>query len=62
MSWLNETRLRVALKGAQAGQVAHMCEAVGLQVGSIRRIRLGSIPLGKLPLGQWRYLRAGERF
>ncbi len=62
VSWQNETRLRVALKGAQAGQVAHMCEAVGLQVGSIRRIRLGSVPLGKLPLGQWRYLRAGERF
>jgi 23S rRNA pseudouridine2604 synthase len=62
VSWQNETRLRVALKGAQPGQVAHMCEAVGLRVGSIRRIRLGSVPLGKLPPGQWRYLREGERF
>ncbi len=62
VSWQNETRLRVALKGAQAGQIAHMCEAVGLQVASIRRIRLGSIPLGKLPPGLWRYLRPGERF
>jgi 23S rRNA pseudouridine2604 synthase len=62
VSWQNETRLRIALKGAQPGQVAHMCEAVGLRVMALKRIRLGSVPLGKLPPGQWRYLRAGERF
>ena len=62
VSWQNETRLRVALKGAQIGQLAHMCAAVGVEILSLRRIRLGSIPLGKLPPGQWRYLREGERF
>ena len=62
VSWQNETRLRVALKGAQPGQIAHLCEAAGLQVVSMRRIRLGGVPLGKLPSGQWRYLRADERF
>ncbi len=62
VSWQNETRLRIALKGAQVGQVAHMCAAVGVEVRALRRIRLGSIALGKLPLGQWRYLREGERF
>ena len=62
VSWQNETRLRVALKGAQIGQIAHMCEAVGLQVVSMKRIRLGGISMGKLPSGQWRYLREDERF
>lgn len=62
VSWQNETRLRVALKGAQPGQIAHLCEAVGLQVLSMKRIRLGRVPLGKLPSGQWRYLREDERF
>ncbi|MBI3432817.1 MAG: rRNA pseudouridine synthase [Hydrogenophilales bacterium] len=62
VSWQNETRLRVALKGAQPGQIAHMCEAVGLQVLSMKRIRLGGVPLGKVPPGQWRYLLGGERF
>ena len=62
VSWQNETRLRVALKGAQPGQIAHLCEAVGLQVLSMKRIRLGRVPLGKLPAGQWRYLRGDERF
>ena len=62
VSWQSERRLRVALKGAQPGQIAHMCEAVGLQVLSMKRIRLGRVPLGKLPSGQWRYLGGGERF
>ena len=26
------------------------------------RVRIGSVVLGKLPLGQWRYLRADESF
>jgi len=62
VSWQNETRLRVALKGAQVGQIAHMCEAVGLQVRSMKRIRLGGVSMGKLPAGHWRYLRGDERF
>jgi 23S rRNA pseudouridine2604 synthase len=62
VSWQNETRLRVALKGAQPGQIAHLCEAAGLQVLSMKRIRLGGVSLGKVPAGQWRYLREDERF
>lgn len=62
VSWQNEARLRIALKGAQPGQVAHLCEAVGLRLVALKRLRLGSVSLGKLPPGQWRYLRAGERF
>ncbi|MDP1929584.1 MAG: rRNA pseudouridine synthase [Thiobacillus sp.] len=62
VSWQNETRLRVALKGAQVGEIAHLCEAVGLQVVSMKRIRLGGVSLGKVPAGQWRYLRMDERF
>ena len=62
VSWQSETRLRVALKGAQPGQIAHLCESVGLQVLSMKRIRLGRVPLGKLPPGQWRYLGKDERF
>lgn len=62
VSWQNETRLRVALKGARLGQITQMCEAVGLRVLSMKRIRLGRVPMGKLPAGQWRYLRADERF
>ena len=62
VSWQNETRLRVALKGTQPGQIVHMCEAFGLKVLAMKRIRLGGVSMGKLPPGQWRYLREDERF
>ena len=62
VSWQNEIRLRFALKGVQGGQLRDMCAQVGLDVVAIRRIRIGKIPLAKLPVGTWRYLPAGERF
>lgn len=62
VSWQNETRLRFALKGARVGQIAHMCETVGVQVVTMKRIRLGGVSMGKLPPGKWRYLRGSERF
>ncbi len=62
VSWQNEKTLRVALKSAQVGQIAHLLATVELQILSMRRVRLGGVPLGKLPLGQWRYLYEDERF
>lgn len=62
VSWQNEIRLRFALKGVQPGQLSDMCAQVGLRVLAIRRIRIGKIPLAKMPVGTWRYLPVGERF
>ncbi|MDQ3204925.1 MAG: rRNA pseudouridine synthase [Pseudomonadota bacterium] len=62
VSWQNEVRLRFAIKAVQPGQLRHMCNAVGLEVVAIRRIRIGRVPLSRMPVGQWRYLPAGERF
>lgn len=62
VSWQNETRLRFAIKAVQGGQLRAMCAQVGLEVVSIRRIRIGRIALGKMPPAAWRFLAAGERF
>ena len=62
VSWQNETRLRFAIKNLQGGQLRHMCAQVGLQVVSSRRLRVGRVPLSKMPVGQWRYLPVTERF
>jgi 23S rRNA pseudouridine2604 synthase len=62
VSWQNELHLRFALKGVQPGQIAHMCKAVGLQVVSMKRLRIGRMSMSKLPLGQWRYLMSYEKF
>jgi 23S rRNA pseudouridine2604 synthase len=62
VSWQNEQQLRFVLHESKRRQIARMCELVGLRVTSIKRIRIGSVSLGKLPVGQWRYLRDNERF
>ncbi|HMB56891.1 MAG TPA: rRNA pseudouridine synthase [Arenimonas sp.] len=62
VSWQNENRLRFALKSPQPGQIRHMCAEVGLEVMAIKRIRLGRVPLAKLPVGEWRYLPLHDKF
>jgi len=61
-SWQNETRLRLAMKNPAPGLIAQLCASVGLTVVSMRRIRVGGVSMGKLPLGEWRYLTAKEKF
>jgi 23S rRNA pseudouridine2604 synthase len=58
----NETRLRFALKSPDRGLIAHMCAKVDLRIVSMRRIRIGRVPMAILPVGKWRYLLGYERF
>lgn len=62
VSWQNEDQLRFVLREGRKRQIRRMCELVGLTVTGLKRVRIGSVSLGKLPLGTWRYLRLGERF
>lgn len=62
VSWQNETHLRFALKGLCPGQIELMCQSVGLRMLSMKRLRLGRVPLAKLAPGEWRYLSADKRF
>jgi 23S rRNA pseudouridine2604 synthase len=62
VSWQNEDQLRMVLREGRKRQIRRMCELVGLQVLGLKRVRIGSVALGPLPVGQWRYLRDDERF
>lgn len=62
VSWLNKDQLRFVLREGKKRQIRRMCELVGLKVTGLKRVRIGSVSLGNLPLGQWRYLRANENF
>lgn len=41
-------------------QIRRMCEAAGLTVLRLCRVREGSLSLGTLPVGKWRFLTAEE--
>jgi len=62
VSWANEDQLRFVLREGRKRQIRRMCEMVGLTVTALKRVRSGGVPLGKLPVGQWRYLRKDEKF
>jgi 23S rRNA pseudouridine2604 synthase len=62
VSWQNADQLRFVLREGRKRQIRRMCELVGLKVTGLKRIRIGSVRLGDLPPGRWRYLREDERF
>ena len=60
--WQNEDQLRFVLREGKKRQIRRMCELVGLNVVALKRIRIGNVVLGDLPIGSWRYLGANEVF
>ncbi len=62
VEWVNEDQLRFVLVEGKKRQIRRMCEAVGLKVTGLKRVRIGRVMLGDLPVGQWRYLRTDEAF
>jgi 23S rRNA pseudouridine2604 synthase len=59
---INEDQLRFVLREGRKRQIRRMCELVGLRVTGLKRVRIGKVKLGDLPLGEWRFLRAEESF
>jgi len=62
VEWADPEQLRFVLKEGKKRQIRRMCEAVGLKVLRLKRVRIGRVMLGDLPTGKWRYLRDDERF
>jgi 23S rRNA pseudouridine2604 synthase len=62
VEWQNPEQLRFVLKEGKKRQIRRMCEQVGLFVTGLKRVRIGMVNLGHLPVGQWRYLAPHERF
>ena len=56
----DQAHLLVTIHEGRNRQVRRMCDAAGMYVTRLRRIREGSLSLGELPKGKWRYLTADE--
>ncbi|EEY60973.1 ribosomal large subunit pseudouridine synthase F, putative [Phytophthora infestans T30-4] len=59
---LNANQLRVVLTEGKNRHIRRMCEHVGLRVMALKRVRIGGVKLGSLPVGQWRYLQPNDTF
>ena len=55
-----KAKFRITIHEGRNRQVRRMCEAAGMTVTRLKRIREGTLSLGDLPLGKWRYLTAEE--
>ncbi len=55
-----KARFLITIHEGRNRQVRRMCQAAGMEVTRLRRIREGSLSLGDLPLGKWRYLTEAE--
>lgn len=62
VTWQNEDQLKFILIEGKKRQIRRMCEAVGLTVTGLKRVRVGNIKLGNLPEGKWRFLEPNEQF
>lgn len=61
VDWINQDQLKFILKEGKKRQIRRMCEAVGLRVLGLKRVRVGQLRLKDLPEGQWRYLSDNEK-
>ena len=52
---------RITLKEGKNRQIRRMVRKVGNRVTDLKRIRIGSVFLGELEVGKWRYLTEKER-
>jgi len=57
---LNPEQLQFILREGKKRQIRRMCEAVGLHVTGLKRVRVGELRLGKLEEGEWRFVKSEE--
>ena len=55
-----KAKFQITIHEGRNRQVRRMCEAAGMTVTRLKRIKEGKLSLGDLPLGKWRYLTAEE--
>ena len=56
----NITKLRMVIYEGRNQQIRRMLKAVGSSVIELKRMQIGEVNIGKLPKGEWRYLKDKE--
>ena len=58
---INTSGFNIILKEGKKRQIRRMVQALNNEVMALKRIRIGHIHIGRLGLGQWRFLNDSER-
>lgn len=56
----NTSVVRITIHEGRNRQVRKMCEGIGHRVKELKRLSVGGIVLGNLPVGKWRHLNDAE--
>ncbi|MDO5708109.1 MAG: pseudouridine synthase [Andreesenia angusta] len=57
---LTNRKFKIIISQGLNRQIRRMCEALGYNVETLKRIRISNIKLGELPIGKYRYLNEIE--
>ena len=57
---INSITLRFTIHEGRKRQIRYMIKKVGAEVLSLKRLQIGDVRLGKLPLGMWKMLKPSE--
>src|SRR4029078_3528382 len=57
---MRDNGFRIILTQGLNRQIRRMCHKVGVEVIKLKRIRIVTLLLGELPLGEWKYLTTEE--
>ena len=57
---ISENTFNIVLKQGINRQIRRMVTAMGNRVKMLKRIRMGSVKLGNMGVGKWRYLNDSE--
>ena len=60
VEWIRDNILHISIHEGRNRQIRKMAEALGFKVEYLRRISMGNIILGNLPLGRFRHLNDNE--
>ena len=60
VEFLGDKKFKIILTEGKKRQIRRMFKVLGLEVSDLIRVRVGSIGLGNLQTGKWRYLKKDE--
>lgn len=60
LNWLKDNLIEISISEGRNRQIRKMFEAIGYTVVGLKRVSVGDISLGNIPLGRWRHLSKYE--